>query len=129
MNEKTLNNWLSLAEYDLKTSKAMLDSGRYLYVAFTAQQSIEKLLKAYYVKMKKDTPPYIHNLLRLLIYTELENDLSESQSDFITELNSYYIESRYTEDLKELSNITNREKAHYIYNKTLEFYNWLTIKI
>jgi len=129
MNDKTLNNWISLAEYDLKTSKAMLDSGRYLYVAFTAQQSIEKLLKAYYLKTKNETPPYIHNLLRLIDYSQLESELQAEQIDFLTELNLYYIEARYTEDISELSKSTNKEKANYIFNKTTEFFEWLSQKI
>jgi len=129
MNDKTLNNWISLAEYDLKTSKAMLDSGRYLYVAFTAQQSIEKLLKAYYLKFKNETLPYIHNLLRLIEYTELEEELSSDQKEFLTELNLYYIEARYTEDIVELSNMTNKEKAYKIFNNTMEFFEWLSQKI
>ena len=129
MNEKTLNNWISLAEYDLKTSQAMLDSGRYLYVAFTAQQSIEKLLKAYYLKIKNETPPYIHNLLRLIDHSELEAELSSGQKEFLTELNLYYIEARYTEDVMELSKITNKEKAYNIFHKTEEFFEWLYRKI
>lgn len=129
MNEKTLNNWISLAEYDLATSKAMLDSGRYLYVVFTAQQAIEKLLKAYYLKINNDTPPYIHNLLRLLTYCDIVDKLSDVQIDFITELNLYYIETRYTEDVMELSKITDKEKAHNIFIKTEAFFKWLYRKI
>ncbi len=37
VNENTINNWLDLARYDLETASAMLESGRYLYVAFTCQ--------------------------------------------------------------------------------------------
>ena len=37
--------WLERAKYDLETAKAMLKSGRYLYVAFMCQQSLEKILK------------------------------------------------------------------------------------
>ena len=66
MSQKTINNWLSLAEYDLNPAEAMFQTKRYLYVAFMWQQAIEKLLKAGYVKARSSTPPYTHNLLRLL---------------------------------------------------------------
>lgn len=62
MSEKVVKNWIALADYDLKTAEVMFKGGRYVYVAFTCQQAVEKLLKAIYVKEKKQTPPYIHNL-------------------------------------------------------------------
>ena len=76
MNEKTIKNWLDLARYDLETASAMLARGRYLYVAFTCQQAIEKLLKALFVKTKNCTPPYTHNLLKLCDETGLMSELS-----------------------------------------------------
>jgi len=125
MNEKTINNWLDLAEYDLQTAKAMLDSGRYLYVAYTCQQTIEKLLKALFVRLKGQTPPYIHNLIQLSFLTDLEDKLSEDQKIFISKLNSFYLESRYSEDLHKLSREIDSNSAKYLYDNTLEQYNWL----
>lgn len=37
--------WLDIAQYDLETAVANYKSGRYLYVAFMCQQSIEKVVK------------------------------------------------------------------------------------
>jgi len=56
MSQKTINNRLSLAEYDLNPAEAMFQTKRYLYVAFMWQQAIEKLLKAGYVKARSSTP-------------------------------------------------------------------------
>ena len=91
MSKKVIDNWVALAEYDLETAKAMLDSGRYIYVAFTCQQSIEKLLKAIFVKEKKTTPPYSHNLKRLASETTILNEMDAEQIEFIEYLNIYYI--------------------------------------
>jgi HEPN domain-containing protein len=41
--------WECKAIYDLETSRVMLQTGRYLYVAFMAQQATEKLVKGLYV--------------------------------------------------------------------------------
>ena len=49
-----------MANYDLETAKAMLKTKRYLYVGFMCNQVIEKILKAYFVKIKKVQPPYTH---------------------------------------------------------------------
>jgi HEPN domain-containing protein len=65
MSDKIIKNWESLAEYDIVSAKVMLEAGRYLYVAFMCQQSVEKMLKACFVNEKKKTPPYTHNLIRI----------------------------------------------------------------
>ncbi|MGC9352319.1 MAG: HEPN domain-containing protein [Mariniphaga sp.] len=41
---------MELSDYDFETAKAMLETGRYLYVGFMCHQTLEKLLKAYYTK-------------------------------------------------------------------------------
>ena len=44
--DKYVLHWLERSKYDLETAKAMLDTRRYLYVAYMCQQAVEKLLKA-----------------------------------------------------------------------------------
>ena len=129
MNEKTINNWLDLARYDLETASAMLASGRYLYVAFTCQQAIEKLLKAFFVRTNNCTPPYTHNLLKLCEEVGLMAQLSEEQLGFIEQLCSYYIQSRYTEELQRLSASLTKEKTSLLHLETGELFTWLTQKI
>lgn len=125
MNEKTINNWLIQSEYDNQTALAMLKSGRYLYVAFMCQQAIEKLLKAIFIRKKGEVPPYIHNLNRLCNLSEISDFIPEKFNEFIIELNTYYIESRYTEDIQELTKVIDKTKAEYIYQITQELIKWL----
>lgn len=129
MSEKVIKNWLALAEYDFETAKAMLKSGRYLYVAFTCQQAIEKTLKAIYVKDKKETPPYTHNLIKLLSDLSISAKIDEEKRRFMETLNSYYIESRYTEEIKEISKMLTGKKAKEIFLKTKELFLWLKEKV
>lgn len=42
-----INYWIDMAGYDLDTARAMLQTGRYLYVGFMCYQAVEKSLKAY----------------------------------------------------------------------------------
>lgn len=125
MSKKVIKNWLSLAEYDFETAKAMLKSGRYLYVAFTCQQTIEKILKAFYVKEKDRTPPYTHNLIKLLNEISLSSEIDGDKKKFMETLNSYYVESRYTEEIEEISKLVNSGKAKEIFSKTKELFLWL----
>ncbi|MCL5992486.1 MAG: HEPN domain-containing protein, partial [Bacteroidetes bacterium] len=93
--EEKVKYWLSLSEYDLDTAEAMLQTKRLLYVGFMCHQSVEKILKAYFTKIKSSTAPYTHNLTFLSkesgIY-ELFNDIHKEYIQFLEPLN---IESRY----------------------------------
>ena len=125
MSEAIVRNWVKLGEYDLETARAMLNAGRYLYVAFTCHQAIEKILKALFVKEKGETPPYTHNLTKLLHGVSIGNSVDEGNVRFMETLNSYYIETRYTEQLDELSKLLTRRQSHELYEKTEELFSWL----
>jgi HEPN domain-containing protein len=56
-NREKILYWVNLADYDMITAQTMLDGGRYLYVGFMCHQVVEKIFKAYYSKMKAETPP------------------------------------------------------------------------
>jgi HEPN domain-containing protein len=98
--------------------------GRYLYVAYTSQQAIEKLLKAYFVKEFKTTPPYTHNLLRLI--SEIKITIPENFLRLASELNAFYLEGRYSEELGELISNFKFENAKLLLKSTNEFYLWLS---
>ena len=100
MSNKVIDNWMKVADYDFATAVAMQKSGRYIYVAFTCEQCIEKLFKALYVKIKGETPPYTHNLVRLAEITGTDNELESDKKEFIAHLNAYYIKTRYSEDVQ-----------------------------
>lgn len=125
MNEKTINNWLLQSDYDFQTAEAMLRTGRYLYVAFMCQQSVEKLFKALFVRLKAQTPAYTHNLIKLVDDCSLTENIPAEYYDFIIELNAYYIETRYNEDIIEISRKLGPEEAESIYNKAVELIRWL----
>lgn len=54
-NHEKYAHWEDIAQYDLETAKAMLSSGRFLYVVFMCQQSIEKIIKDYlfFIRVRK----------------------------------------------------------------------------
>jgi HEPN domain-containing protein len=93
--EEKVKYWVELAEYDLETAGAMLNSKRYLYVGFMCHQTIEKVLKAFYVKDKMETPPYTHNLIYIAEISGIYNDFNEIQKDFPDNLQPCHIEPRY----------------------------------
>lgn len=54
---------------------------------------IEKLLKAYYVKVKSDYPPFIHNLLRLAEKADLI--LPDDKKEQLVTITAFNINARY----------------------------------
>ena len=129
MADRIVENWLALAQYDLATAEAMLHAQRYLYVGFMCQQAIEKILKASYVKHHGSTPPYTHNLLRLIAELPWKGDVDAPMMEVMEKLNSYYIESRYTEDIQELAAALTETKAGSILTSTRETFTWIKSKL
>jgi HEPN domain-containing protein len=115
--------WLEISQYDLDTAKAMLDARKYLYVLFTCQQSIEKLLKAFVIKATKEFPPKTHNLIKLADIAGMT--FSAEEKDFLEKLGYYYIETRYPETKAKMAEGLNKETATNFYAKTKELWNKL----
>lgn len=91
--EKLIRYWLESADDDYETMEAMYRSKRYSWTLFVGHLMIEKLLKAYYVKVNEGFPPFIHNLLRLAEKGEIE--LSEENKMFFITVTAFNINARY----------------------------------
>jgi HEPN domain-containing protein len=117
--------WVDIADYDLKTAKAMLDTKRYLYVGFMCHQVVEKILKALYTKLKNDTPPYTHNLLFLSQECGLIADMEESKINFLKELLPLNIEARYPSYKDYVYKKLRISKTEEMFDKTKEFLKWI----
>lgn len=125
--KKATKMWIQISEYDLGTAKAMLHTGRYLYVAFMCHQSLEKLLKAIISHKKNDMPPYTHNLVLLANLAEIK--FNKNQIDFLAILNPFNIEARYPKTKQALNKLCTKKMASSILKKTEEFFLWLKQKL
>ena len=126
--DRLVKHWVERAEYDLETAKVMLNAARYLYVAYTCQQAIEKILKAIIAQKNKENLP-IHNLNRLAEIAELKDEITPEQFNFLAELTPYCIEARYGDYKESLSEIIDKEKAEDIFKETERIFQWLLQKI
>ncbi|PIP19529.1 MAG: DNA-binding protein [Candidatus Omnitrophica bacterium CG23_combo_of_CG06-09_8_20_14_all_41_10] len=93
--------WIKLSDYDLEAARAMQRAGKYLYVLFCCQQAVEKRLKAVVINTTGEFPPKTHDLIRLIELAKI--DLTARQQLFLRKLTAYYIETRYPEEVRELS--------------------------
>jgi len=124
-SDATVSYWVGMADYDLKTAQAMLATERYLYVGFMCHQTIEKLLKAYYVHAAGDTPPYTHNLSRLANLSGVYAELSDNQKDFLDMLEPMNIEARYPTDKDMILESLTEERCKMLIGKTKELSEWI----
>lgn len=120
--------WLERVVYDLETARAMLKTGRYLYVVFMCQQAVEKALKAILSLQEKEVKP-IHNLSKLAALAELLSEFDEEQSVFIDDLSAYYLNARYKETISDLSKNIDKQAARAYLHKTKDLIAWLTQKM
>ena len=75
----------------------MLKNGKYMYVSFMCQQTIEKLCKSIYVYTFNKEVPFTHNInviLRDIQKVTNLNDYKQYETLFAT-LTSFYIMGRY----------------------------------
>ncbi len=85
--------WLDGSDEDFETMMVMYNSKRYSWSLFIGHLMIEKLLKAYFLKVKSEHPPFIHNLLRLAEKSDLE--LSEDLKEKLITVTAFNINARY----------------------------------
>lgn len=132
-NEITVNNkvtyWVEMSDYDFDTAKAMLETKRYLYVAFMCHQTIEKVLKAYWSSVLEEPPLKIHSLSRLAEKSGLDKDMSEEQTDFIDELEPLNIEARYPSYKERLMRSLSHNRCKELIEQTDKLRTWIKSKL
>lgn len=107
MNNNNLNinineivqHWIETSEDDFNTMLTLYNSKSYCWSLFLGHISIEKLLKALYVKRFKKHAPFTHNLYRLGELIGL--NMSDEYSDWLDEITSFNLNARYDDYKKE----------------------------
>jgi len=113
-------------EYDLETAEAMFKTGRYLYVTFMCQQSLEKLLKAIVIKFKSTAPPYSHNLRRLAEIAGIDKKMKFEQINFLDDLTPFCVAVRYPAYKEKMAKIATSDVSNHYLKQTKELFQWLS---
>jgi HEPN domain-containing protein len=94
-----INYWVNSALRDWEVVHDLVAAGRYMYALFFAHLTVEKLLKAHWVKEHEESyPPLLHNLTAL--YDQIKLNLGSNFTDELPIISSWNIEARY-QDYKE----------------------------
>ncbi len=115
--------WLKQADYDMDTSDAMYNSGRYFYAVFMSHLSIEKALKGLYCKMSDEVPPKTHNLLYLLNKSGRKPE--QRLEKFIIKLNTASVAIRYPDELEKIQAAYTKEVTKNIIAESKELLKWV----
>ncbi|MDR2232630.1 MAG: HEPN domain-containing protein [Tannerella sp.] len=97
--EKIVNHWMETSDDDFNTMLVLYRSKSYHWALFMGHISIEKLLKAYFVKQKGIHAPFTHNLYRLAELGGLE--ISEEYADWLFKITTFNLSARYDDFKKE----------------------------
>ena len=117
--------WVELSDYDLETAEGMMQIRKYLYVGFMCHQAIEKIFKAYYSKLTKEAPPYVHKLIYLSKRGGFFDLLNEEQINFILEVEPLNIEARYPEYKERLAKRLTPFYCEYLIKQTKALQQWI----
>jgi HEPN domain-containing protein len=96
MTEKEkINYWIKSSDIDFRAVNNLYNSGDYSWALFVGHLVIEKSLKGLYQKIKGEAAPYIHDLVRLAEYANL--NLKEEQKSILDDITSFNIATRYSD--------------------------------
>ena|ERR1035438_2486213 len=94
--QEHIDYWIMNAERDWVRAEKCFEGKDYVYALFFAHLSLEKICKALWVKDNESNyPPMIHNLVSILGNTSIK--LSIEDNSFLKEMNTYQLESRYSD--------------------------------
>jgi HEPN domain-containing protein len=107
IKEDLIKYWIQSSDDDYVTMKNLYKSKDYVWTLFMGHLVIEKLLKAYYVKIIDEDVPFIHDLLR--IAKKIGIEMNEEQMDIFDEITTFNIKARYDDYKQSFRNVCNSE--------------------
>ncbi len=125
--DEIVKYWLDSSDIDFKAMDSLFNNGHYVWTLFVGHLVIEKLLKAYFVKVVDNNAPQIHHLLQIAERSGLS--LSDSQKDFLLEVTTFNLKARYPDYKQRFYKKATKSFAEEYMNKIKEFRTWLLKKL
>ncbi|MEW6027069.1 MAG: HEPN domain-containing protein [Planctomycetota bacterium] len=125
--EGLVKYWVDSSGIDFKAMESLFSNGHYAWSLFVGHLVIEKLLKAYYVKVIDGNVPYLHHLLQIAEEAGLE--LSDEQKDLLLEVTTFNLKARYPDYKQRFYKKATKEFAALYSQKIKEIRAWLLEKV
>jgi HEPN domain-containing protein len=125
--EQKVNYWVVSAENDWRVVGHLFEKEDYPYALFFAHLSLEKLLKAVFVKKFDEPPPLTHRLVALAEKAEVR--VTAEQLELLEIVTDFNLEARYPDEkFSFFKKCTARFTRNYLI-KIEEFRKWLLLQI
>ena len=115
--------WMDEAKEALDVTEHLFEKKDYSYALFFGHLAVEKMLKALYVKKKKEHAPPVHNLQRLAKLAGIP--LDEDKTDKLILISSFNIEARYPDLKRSFRKKCTRQFTELQIQTIKEIYEWL----
>lgn len=125
--KKLIEYWLKIAKEDLKVANSLFEKKHYPQALFFGHLVLEKVLKAYYVKIVDKNAPYTHNLSYLAEKCNLE--LDTDQEELLEDVSRFNIDMRYPDRSLKFYKMCNKKYTESYLKKIRRFYRWIIKKI
>ena len=122
--QKHIDHWQNGANESLETAEILIVKRKISFGLFFCHLSIEKQMKALYIKHNKDFPPKTHKLLYLTNHVGI--DIDTEMKMLFSELMDFQLEGRYPELTLP---VPDYNKAMDILKRTKEALLWLQEKL
>ncbi len=124
--DKQIAYWLKSAAHDLDAAEVLYEQAKYDRCLFLGHWVLEKVLKAYYVKVMTKKAPYTHSLSYLADKTKLQ--LNELQIKLLEKVNDFHLETRYPDKKFDFYKRCTQKFTYDYFNQIKEFYHWMQKK-
>ena len=120
--------WVKTSEDDLSSMTSNFNSGNYDWALFIGHLSLEKILKALWVKNNPgDIPPRTHNLKK--IADEAKYLVTEDEAMLMLEINDFNLETRYPDYKMDFHKKCTKEFAQGYINAIKELHQCIVSQI
>ncbi len=120
--------WLESSYDDFDTAEKLFQNKKYVQSMFFLHLSIEKLLKAVFIRKNNFEAPYGHNLQYLALKI-LGIQLQQHQLDLLSEITTFNISARYDDYKRNFYTICDKQFAERYLQKGKEIMEWFKFQI
>ena len=115
--------WVDSSDDDFQAMIHLFEKGDNTWSLFIGHLILEKLLKAWYVKVNSNIPPFIHDLVRLAEKGNLI--LDDNQKDILDTISAFNIRGRYDDYKREFHKKCSNSFTKEWVNNIKEFRAWI----